>query len=219
MPPRQRLGEYMRAGQALPSTPSPPGLSDVMSPTWDHGTLKMLVGGAGQIKLTKDGGCLLQEMQIQHPTAMMMARTATAQDTQTGDGTTSAVLFCAELMKMSERCISEGVHPRVVSEGFDMSKAHALEFLDQFKLQKPDAMNDRELLINVARTSLRTKLGTQLADHMCEIIVDATTASSATTTSASTCMVEIMHMLHKRASTRASSRGLPRTGAAPTCPR
>ena len=33
-----------------------------------RGTLKMLVGGAGQIKITKDGRVLLHEMQIQHPT-------------------------------------------------------------------------------------------------------------------------------------------------------
>lgn len=38
-----------------------------------------LVGGAGQVKLTKDGRVLLHEMQIQHPTACMIARTATAQ--------------------------------------------------------------------------------------------------------------------------------------------
>ena len=35
-----------------------------------RGTLKMLVGGAGQIKITKDGNVLLHAMQIQHPTAM-----------------------------------------------------------------------------------------------------------------------------------------------------
>lgn len=40
----------------------------------------MLVGGAGQIKLTKDGNVLLHEMQIQHPTAALIARAATAQD-------------------------------------------------------------------------------------------------------------------------------------------
>ena len=44
-----------------------------------RGTLKMLVGGAGQLKLTKDGQVLLKEMQIQHPTAVLIARTATAQ--------------------------------------------------------------------------------------------------------------------------------------------
>lgn len=49
-----------------------------------RGTLKMLVGGAGQIKITKDGNVLLHEMQIQHPTAMMIARAATAMDDQVG---------------------------------------------------------------------------------------------------------------------------------------
>jgi T-complex protein 1 subunit zeta len=55
------------------------------------GTLKMLVGGAGQIKITKDGNVLLHEMQIQHPTAMMIARAATAMDDQVG-GTRLCIL-------------------------------------------------------------------------------------------------------------------------------
>jgi T-complex protein 1 subunit zeta len=76
----------------------------------------MLVGGAGQIKVTKDGKVLLYEMMIQHPTAMLIARTATAQDDITGDGTTTAVLLCGELMKQAERYYMEGLHPRVVSE-------------------------------------------------------------------------------------------------------
>ncbi len=60
------------------------GLQDVLrSNLGPRGTLKMLVGGAGQIKLTKDGNVLLHEMQIQHPTAIMIARNATAQDDST----------------------------------------------------------------------------------------------------------------------------------------
>ena len=43
------------------------------------GTLKMLVSGSGDVKLTKDGKTLLYEMQIQNPTAALIARTATAQ--------------------------------------------------------------------------------------------------------------------------------------------
>ena len=38
------------------------------------GTMKMLVSGAGDIKLTKDGNVLLHEMQIQHPTASLIAK-------------------------------------------------------------------------------------------------------------------------------------------------
>lgn len=71
------------------------------------GTLKMLVGGAGQIKLTKDGGVLLHEMQIQHPTAALIARTATAQDDMTGDGTTSVVLFTGELLRVAFNYIQQ----------------------------------------------------------------------------------------------------------------
>ena len=91
-----------------------------------RGTLKMLVDGAGQIKMTKDGKVLLSEMQIQNPTAAMIARTATAQDDQTGDGTTSVVLLVGELLKQADRYISEGVHPTVIAEGFDLAKKEAL---------------------------------------------------------------------------------------------
>jgi T-complex protein 1 subunit zeta len=63
------------------------GLSDVLRTNLGpKGTLKMLVSGAGDIKLTKDGNTLLHQMQIQHPTASLIARTATAQDDICGDG-------------------------------------------------------------------------------------------------------------------------------------
>ena len=87
----------------------------------------MLVDGAGQIKMTKDGKVLLSEMQIQNPTAAMIARTAVSQDDQVGDGTTSVVLLVGELLKQADRFISEGVHPTVIAEGFDLAKKEALK--------------------------------------------------------------------------------------------
>ena len=62
----------------------------------------------------------------QNPTASMIARTAVAQDDQTGDGTTSVVLLVGELLKQSERYTSEGVHPRVLSEGIEVAQKEAL---------------------------------------------------------------------------------------------
>ena len=87
----------------------------------------MLVDGSGQIKLTKDGSVLLKEMSIQNPTAVMIARAATAQDEITGDGTTSVVLMVGELLKQAERHISEGLHPRVITDGFERAKDEALK--------------------------------------------------------------------------------------------
>lgn len=46
--------------------------------------------------------------QIQNPTAVMIARSATAQDDISGDGTTSVVLLIGELLKQAERYIQEG---------------------------------------------------------------------------------------------------------------
>lgn len=57
----------------------------------------------------------------------MVARTAVAQDEQTGDGTTSVVLLVGELLKQADRYIQEGVHPRVIGEGFDLAKKEALK--------------------------------------------------------------------------------------------
>merc|ERR1712022_3975 len=108
------------------------GLAEVLrSNIGPSGTMKMLVGGAGDVTLTKDGNSLLTRMQIQHPTATLIARAATAQDDMVGDGTSTAVVFIGELLKQV----------------------------------------DREILISVARTALRTKVHRELADILTEIVV------------------------------------------------
>ena len=165
-----------------------------------RGTLKMLVGGAGQIKITKDGNVLLHEMQIQHPTAMMIARAATAMDDEVGDGTTSSVLFTGELLKQAERYTSEGLHPRLITEGYEVAKEMVLEFLEGFKVAQPGIFKDRELLTNVVRTSLRTKLAVESADKMSDAIVDAMLAVAVEGEPIDLHMVEIMHMQHQSGS-------------------
>ena len=66
-------------------------------------------------------------MQIQNPTAVMIARAATAQDDICGDGTTSVVLLVGELLKQADRYISEGLHPRIITDGFEIAKVEALK--------------------------------------------------------------------------------------------
>lgn len=57
----------------------------------------------------------------------MIARAATAQDDITGDGTTSVVLLVGELLKQANRHITEGLHPRVVTDGYELAKAESLK--------------------------------------------------------------------------------------------
>ncbi|XP_054988611.1 T-complex protein 1 subunit zeta-2 isoform X2 [Sorex araneus] len=158
------------------------------------GTMKMLVSGAGDIKLTKDGNVLLHEMQIQHPTASLIAKVATAQDDITGDGTTSNVLIIGELLKQADIYISEGLHPRIITEGFEAAKVKALEVLEEVKINKE---MKREILLDVARTSLRTKVHAELADVLTEAVVDSVLAIRRPGYPIDLFMVEIMEMKHK----------------------
>jgi len=173
-----------------------------------RGTLKMLVGGAGQIKITKDGRVLLHEMQIQHPTAMMIARASTAMDDQVGDGTTSSVLFTGDLLKQAERWASEGLHPRLITEGYDKAKEMVLDFLEGFKVEVPKISEDRELCTNVVRTALRTKIAPELADSMSDSIVSALRSIQIPDQEIDLHMVEIMKMQHKSGSESTFINGL-----------
>ncbi len=87
----------------------------------------VLISASIQIKLTKDGNVLLREMQIQNPTAVMISRAATAQDDICGDGTTSVVLLVGELLKQADRYISEGLHPRIITDGYEIAKTESLK--------------------------------------------------------------------------------------------
>ncbi|KAL1668208.1 chaperonin Cpn60/TCP-1 family [Schizophyllum commune] len=209
--------ESVRRAAALQvNTTGAMGLANVVKGNLGpRGTLKMLVDGAGQIKMTKDGKVLLSEMQIQNPTAAMIARTAVAQDDQVGDGTTSVVLLVGELLKQADRYISEGVHPTVIAEGFDLAKKEALKFLDTFK--QPSKL-DRATLVNVAYTSLATKVSSAMAKHLSSAVVDAVLAirrppppedaKDQWREPIDLHMVEIMKMQHRTANETQLVRGL-----------
>ena len=58
---------------------------------------------------------------------VMIARAATAQDEITGDGTTSVVLLVGELLRQADRYIQEGLHPRIITDGYEIAKSEALK--------------------------------------------------------------------------------------------
>ncbi|CAG9104529.1 T-complex protein 1 subunit zeta [Plutella xylostella] len=199
--------ELARASQALAvNISAAKGIQDVMRTNLGpKGTMKMLVSGAGDIKITKDGNVLLHEMQIQHPTASLIARASTAQDDATGDGTTSTVLLIGELLKQADIYISEGLHPRILTEGFDLARAKALEVLETLKI--PIEIK-RENLLEVARTSLKTKVHHSLAELLTDACVDAVLTIRTPGRPVDLHMVELMEMQHKTATETVLVKGL-----------
>ena len=190
-------GEALRVNVAAAKA-----LQDLMATNLGpRGTLKMLVGGDGSVRLTKDGAILIRQMQIKHPAASLIARAATAQDRITGDGTTTNILLIGEILRRCERYLTERQHPRVLVDGLELARARAVTLLDRFATPmieaaapsritsadaegataaKPgsgdsddDPAAHRELLLRVAQTALRTKARPRLADHLADVCVDA----------------------------------------------
>ncbi|KAK0084348.1 hypothetical protein PV325_007202 [Microctonus aethiopoides] len=199
--------EVVRAAQALGvNIVGAKGIQEVMKTNLGpKGTMKMLVSGAGDIKITKDGNVLLHEMQIQHPTASLIARASTAQDDMTGDGTTSTVLVIGELLKQAELYISEGLHPRVLTEGFDLARIKTLEILESLKV--PIEVT-KEGLLDVAKTALKTKIHANLAEKLSEVCVDAVLAIKHDDKPIDLHMVELMEMQHRTAADTTLIRGI-----------
>jgi len=190
--------EVARASQALAVNISgAKGIQEVLKTNLGpKGTLKMLVSGAGDIKITKDGNVLLHEMQIQHPTASLIARASTAQDDATGDGTTSTVLLIGEFLKQADLYMQEGLHPRIICEGFDKAKEKALQVLDDMKINLTDS-ETKEILNSVSRTSLGTKVHPKMAEQLTPIVVDAVMAIREEGKPIDLHMVEMMEMQHR----------------------
>jgi len=97
----------------------------------------------------------------------LIAKASTAHDDIVGDGTTSIVLLIGEIMKQADNLIGEGVHPRVITDGLDIAREEAMKLLDVMAV--PVNVRDREVLLSVARTSLRTKVHRKLADLLAEV--------------------------------------------------
>merc|ERR550532_1336907 len=111
-------------------------------------------------------------------------------------------------MKLAETALADGLHPRLVADGFDLAREEALKFLDGFKVSVDDIFNDREKLVCVARTSLRTKINGAIADPTAEACVDAVRTIKKQGEALDLNMVEILHMKHKLVNETKLVRGL-----------
>ena len=118
-----------------------------------------------------------------------------AQDDTVGDGSSSNVLLIGELLLQSYRYVQEGIHVSHLVDGIEIAKKKSLSFLEECK-HKPEKI-DREFLLNVARTALRTKLPVKLADKVTEIVTDAVLTIKKDT-GIDLHMVEIMHQKEKK---------------------
>lgn len=149
--------------------------SIVKSTLGPRGMDKMLVNPIGDITITNDGATILHDMSIEHPAAKMVAEVAESLDSSAGDGTTSAVVFTGSLLEKAESLIENGVHPTVVVKGYRLAAAKAVEILENLAISTTGE-DEKEMLVEVARTSITGKASEKYNRLIAELCVDAVLA-------------------------------------------
>ena len=137
-----------------------------------RGMDKMLVDTLGDVTITNDGATILKEIDVQHPAAKMMVEVSKSVDNEVGDGTTSSVILAGALLEKAEELLNKDVHPSVIVDGYTAASEQALKLLQKIGI-KVD-VEDRELLMKIARTSMDSKLVSDDSPILAQTVVDAT---------------------------------------------
>ncbi len=143
----------------------------VRSTLGPKGMDKMLVDSMGDVTVTNDGVTILQEMDIDDPTAEMIIEVAETQEDESGDGTTTAVATAGELLKSAEDLLEQDIHPSAIIKGFSMASDQARDEIDDIATAVDH--EDEDLLRAVAETSMTGKGAELNKEHLSNLIVDA----------------------------------------------
>jgi thermosome len=132
---------------------------------------KMLVDSLGDVTVTNDGVTILEEMNIEHPSAKMIVEVAKTQEDEVGDGTTTAVILAGELLKSAERLLDQEIHPTVIAKGYRIAAEKAQDILN--RIAENVTEKDDDVLKNIAITAMTGKGAESSKEKLGELAVKA----------------------------------------------
>lgn len=134
---------------------------------------KIMVNPDGDVTVTNDGATIMNLMEVDHEIAKLMVQLAQSQDNEIGDGTTGVVVLAGALLEQAEGLIDRGIHPIRIADGFELAAQCAVQQLDSIAEPFPIDANNKEPLIQIAMTTLGSKIVNKCHRQMAEMAVDA----------------------------------------------
>lgn len=128
------------------------------------GMNKLVMHQSGPI-LTNDGATIIKNLKIDNPIGTMFRNLAESQEKAVGDGTTTSVLICAQLLENAINLLDKGMHRINIIKGYEMARHAAINYLDTTNT-KPDKEQ-------VMRTTFGSKISPKISDHLTKLILKA----------------------------------------------
>ncbi|KAI9197329.1 chaperonin Cpn60/TCP-1 family [Polychytrium aggregatum] len=124
--------------------------------------------------VTNDGATILKSIALDNAAAKVLVNISKVQDDEVGDGTTSVCVLAGELLREAERLINQKIHPQTVIEGFRIASHAAYEALEKATVDNSaDSEAFYKDLLNIARTTLSSKVLSQDKEYFSKLAVDA----------------------------------------------
>lgn len=133
---------------------------------------KMLVDDIGDVTISNDGATILQLLEVDHPAARILVELAQQQDKEVGDGTTSVVVLAAELLRRANELVKNRIHPTTIITGYRLACREAIKYIQDQLSVKVNTLG-KESLLNVAKTSMSSKVIGSDDDFFAQLAVDA----------------------------------------------
>lgn len=131
-------------------------------------------GGNEKIVITNDGATILKSVYIDNAAAKILIDISKTQDAVVGDGTTTVCVLAGELLREAEKLVNSKIHPQIIISGFRMSRDRARETLLKISMNNSqDKEIFRKDLVNIAKTTLSSKLLTHEKEFFANMVVDA----------------------------------------------